>query len=322
WTSNGHGSSAWPALLQTLQGLYTPFRTASLDASLVDAWNEQRKEILSTALHSHLLPELEAEVKREMRKKAEEAVVSMAADALREVVNTGTYLPKCRNINCTLIPPYEDFQLRPSQKFPFELTPLSSSSLDVVAVLQAPSRSEPSFAVSVGRDGAVRDFVMLPPLQSGYDGDAAQTVYVESNPASDLTTPVAAFVVTQVEGITLAQATAKLAEFEFPEDLQMAPLSSLSGGWRMKLALAQAMLQDPDMLLLDEPTNHLDTNAVAWLKLYLKSLKHVTCLMVSHSTSFLDDVCTDIIHYEEQKLVPYVGNLSAFVAKHPPVPVH
>ena len=107
----------------------------------------------------------------------------------------------------------------------------------------------------------------------------------------------------------------------------MAPLSSLSGGWRMKLALAQAMLQDPDMLLLDEPTNHLDVNAVAWLKGYLKvgtsssssssssssrvgrgktrrtthfslptyqpqSLKQVTCLMVSHSTSFLDDVCT------------------------------
>ena len=57
--------------------------------------------------------------------------------------------------------------------------------------------------------------------------------------------------------ITLADAQAKLTEFGFPPALQTAPLSSLSGGWRMKLALAQAMLTDPDMLLLDEPTNHL-----------------------------------------------------------------
>ena len=57
--------------------------------------------------------------------------------------------------------------------------------------------------------------------------------------------------------ITLADAEGKLSEFGFPPELQRAPLSSLSGGWRMKLALAQAMLTDPDMLLLDEPTNHL-----------------------------------------------------------------
>ncbi|EWM30006.1 transcription elongation factor spt6 [Nannochloropsis gaditana] len=186
WTPNG--SSAWPSLLQTLEGLYMPYRTASLDTSLVDAWNEQRKDILSLTLSSHILPMLEAEVKREMARKAQEAVVAAAADALREVVNTGTYMPQYRNINCTLIPPFEDFQLRLSQRFPFELTPLSSSSLEVVAVFQASSRQEASFAVSVGRDGAVRDYVMLPPLRSGYDGDAdqrdkLQKIIVEAKPA-------------------------------------------------------------------------------------------------------------------------------------------
>lgn len=66
-----------------------PYRTASLDTSLVDAWNEQRKDILSLTLSSHILPMLEAEVKREMARKAQEAVVAAAANALREVVITG-----------------------------------------------------------------------------------------------------------------------------------------------------------------------------------------------------------------------------------------
>lgn len=72
-----------------------PYRTASLDTSLVDAWNEQRKDILSLTLSSHILPMLEAEVKREMARKAQEAVVAAAADALREVVNTGVCV--CHN---------------------------------------------------------------------------------------------------------------------------------------------------------------------------------------------------------------------------------
>jgi elongation factor 3 len=96
-----------------------------------------------------------------------------------------------------------------------------------------------------------------------------------------------------------------------------AGVSTLSGGWRMKLALSRAMLLNPDMLLLDEPTNHLDQFAVKWLTEYLQNLKTCTCLIVSHDTKFLDAVCTNIIHYENLKLKSYRGNLSDFVKQKP-----
>ena len=97
-----------------------------------------------------------------------------------------------------------------------------------------------------------------------------------------------------------------------------APVGTLSGGWRMKLALSRAMLLNPDMLLLDEPTNHLDQFAVKWLTDYLIALKSCTCLLVSHDTKFLDAVCTNIMHYEKNlKLKTYPGNLSEFVKQKP-----
>jgi len=96
-----------------------------------------------------------------------------------------------------------------------------------------------------------------------------------------------------------------------------AGVSTLSGGWRMKLALSRAMLLNPDMLLLDEPTNHLDQFAVKWLTEYVQNLKTCTCLIVSHDTNFLDAVCTNIIHYENLKLKSYRGNLSDFVKQKP-----
>lgn len=96
-----------------------------------------------------------------------------------------------------------------------------------------------------------------------------------------------------------------------------AGVGSLSGGWRMKLALSRAMLLNPDMLLLDEPTNHLDQFAVKWLTDYIINLKTCTCLLVSHDTKFLDNVCTNIIHYENLKLKSYRGNLSEFVKQKP-----
>mmetsp|Transcript_25501 Transcript_25501/g.30948 ORF Transcript_25501/g.30948 Transcript_25501/m.30948 type:complete len:1037 (-) Transcript_25501:243-3353(-) len=94
-------------------------------------------------------------------------------------------------------------------------------------------------------------------------------------------------------------------------------VSTLSGGWRMKLALSRAMLQRADILLLDEPTNHLDVINVAWVKNYLLSLKTVTSIIVSHDSGLLDDVCTHILQIEDLKLKCFKGNLSAFVAKVP-----
>eukprot|EP00983_Pelagomonas_calceolata_P132090 1161835-Pelagomonas_calceolata.AAC.8 len=84
-------------------------------------------------------------------------------------------------------------------------------------------------------------------------------------------------------------------------------------GWKMKLALARAMLLHADILLLDEPTNHLDTTNVAWLVNYLRTQPGITAMIVSHDSAFLDHVCTDIFHYESRKLKRYRGNLSEFV---------
>lgn len=94
-------------------------------------------------------------------------------------------------------------------------------------------------------------------------------------------------------------------------------VSTLSGGWRMKLALARAMLQRADILLMDEPTNHLDVINVAWVKSYINSLTNVTCIMVSHNASFLNDCCTDILQIQRLKLKQYHGNLDAFIETNP-----
>ncbi|KAH9485192.1 mRNA export factor elf1 [Psilocybe cubensis] len=109
----------------------------------------------------------------------------------------------------------------------------------------------------------------------------------------------------------------QLTEVGFDDARQADIVGGLSGGWKMKLELARAMLYNADLLLLDEPTNHLDRNSVNWLEAYLKSKTNVTCLIVSHDSGFLDNVTTDIIHYESKKLVYYPGNLSSFVERHP-----
>ena len=86
----------------------------------------------------------------------------------------------------------------------------------------------------------------------------------------------------------------------------------------MKLALARAMLMNADIMLLDEPTNHLDVTNVRWIVDYLVGLKDVTSVVVSHDSGFLDNVCSSIIHYEDNfKLKKYLGNLSKFVEQRP-----
>jgi ATPase subunit of ABC transporter with duplicated ATPase domains len=95
------------------------------------------------------------------------------------------------------------------------------------------------------------------------------------------------------------------------------PVDALSGGWRMKLALAVAMLQKADILLLDEPTNHLDVINVKWVLDYLKNLKNVTSIIVSHDSKLLDEVCSHIIQIDRLKLNMFKGNLTAFAEKVP-----
>ncbi|KAG9100764.1 hypothetical protein FRC06_003762 [Ceratobasidium sp. 370] len=109
----------------------------------------------------------------------------------------------------------------------------------------------------------------------------------------------------------------QLREVGFDDERQAHTVGSLSGGWKMKLELARAMLYKADLLMLDEPTNHLDRTSVKWLEDYLIAHDKVTVLIVSHDSGFLDNVTTDIIHYESKKLVYYPGNLSKFVEKVP-----
>mmetsp|Transcript_44678 Transcript_44678/g.82757 ORF Transcript_44678/g.82757 Transcript_44678/m.82757 type:complete len:636 (-) Transcript_44678:248-2155(-) len=108
-----------------------------------------------------------------------------------------------------------------------------------------------------------------------------------------------------------------LKRMGFTDERIYQTVESLSGGWKMKLALSRAMLYNAQIMMLDEPTNHMDTAKVQELMDYLNGLKEVTCLLVSHDTKFLDQVCTDILHYETRKLVTYPGNLSAFVEQRP-----
>jgi elongation factor 3 len=109
---------------------------------------------------------------------------------------------------------------------------------------------------------------------------------------------------------------AKLLEFGFSNEMYAGPITSLSGGWKMKLALARAVFESPDILLLDEPTNHLDVKNVKWLEEYLIN-SPCTSIIISHDSTFLDHVVQHVIHYERFKLKRYRGNLSEFVKRVP-----
>lgn len=117
----------------------------------------------------------------------------------------------------------------------------------------------------------------------------------------------------RVIGAAAAEAKARriLAGLSFTPEMQNRATKRFSGGWRMRVSLARALFMEPTLLMLDEPTNHLDLNAVIWLNNYLQSWKK-TLLIVSHDQSFLDDVCTDIIHLDNQKLYYYRGNYLTF----------
>lgn len=89
------------------------------------------------------------------------------------------------------------------------------------------------------------------------------------------------------------------------------PVASFSGGWRMRLNLAQALMCPSDLLLLDEPTNHLDLDAIIWLEDWLKRYAG-TLIIISHDRDFLDGVVNVIVHIDERKLKRYSGNYSSF----------
>ncbi|AGO09963.1 AaceriAAL028Wp [[Ashbya] aceris (nom. inval.)] len=171
-----------------------------------------------------------------------------------------------------------------------------------------------------GPNGAGKSTLMRAIANGQVDGfptqEECRTVYVEHDiDGTQADTSVLDFVFQGDVG-TREAITEKLREFGFSDEMIAMPIMSLSGGWKMKLALARAVLKNADILLLDEPTNHLDTVNVAWLVNYLNTCG-ITSIIVSHDSGFLDNVCQYIIHYEGLKLRKYKGNLSEFVKKCP-----
>jgi ATP-binding cassette subfamily F protein 3 len=108
-----------------------------------------------------------------------------------------------------------------------------------------------------------------------------------------------------------ARAARLLSGLGFSEAENQRPVDSFSGGWRMRLNLAQALMCRSDVLLLDEPTNHLDLPAILWLEGWLKRYAGIL-LLVSHDRDFLDALCTRVAHIENGRIRLYTGNYSDF----------
>ena len=108
-----------------------------------------------------------------------------------------------------------------------------------------------------------------------------------------------------------ARAQALLLGLGFKVDQLDAPVNSFSGGWRMRLQLARALMCPADLLLLDEPTNHLDLDALVWLEAWLQRFDG-TLLIISHDREFLDAVTTVTLHLDDARITRYGGNYTAF----------
>jgi ATP-binding cassette subfamily F protein 3 len=108
-----------------------------------------------------------------------------------------------------------------------------------------------------------------------------------------------------------SRAASLLSGLGFSDEQMQQPVATFSGGWRMRLNLAQALMCRSDLLLLDEPTNHLDLDAVMWLEDWLAQYTG-TLLLITHDRDFLDAVVTTIVHLDNLKLNEYGGNYSTF----------
>ncbi|MEO9494004.1 MAG: ABC transporter ATP-binding protein [Vibrio splendidus] len=115
-----------------------------------------------------------------------------------------------------------------------------------------------------------------------------------------------------IGGYTINSRAAELLDgLGFRQEQMTWNLTQFSGGWRMRLNLAQALLCRSDLLLLDEPTNHLDLDAVMWLERWLQNYPG-TLVLISHDRDFLDPIVNRIVHVENQQLNEYTGNYSSF----------
>src|SRR5208283_1492833 len=116
------------------------------------------------------------------------------------------------------------------------------------------------------------------------------------------------------DGYTLeARASAILEGLGIPVASHRQPLATLSGGFKLRVLLAQVLLGGPDVLLLDEPTNHLDILSIRWLEQFLGAYQGCA-LVISHDERFLDNVATHILDVDYETITAYPGNYTAFAA--------
>ncbi|KAH0584513.1 Elongation factor 3 [Termitomyces sp. J132] len=174
-----------------------------------------------------------------------------------------------------------------------------------------------------GKNGTGKSTLMRAITNGQVEGfpspDEVRTFYVEHDiDGSEADTSVLEFIISDIRiQANKEEIVETLASVGFSDERQKHAIGSLSGGWKMKLALARAMLFKADILLLDEPTNHLDVINVAWLENYLVGLKTCTSIIVSHDSGFLNNTITDVLHLNRFKLRRYRGNLEKFVAQVP-----
>jgi elongation factor 3 len=119
------------------------------------------------------------------------------------------------------------------------------------------------------------------------------------------------------KGISREEIARNLAELYVTDHMMNSPLSTLSGGNVQRVNLILAKLAGDPLILMDEPTNHIDALSIVWLKNYIKTTMNTTFLIISHDIKFMDEVCTNMIHYESLKLKVYRGNVSEFVKQNP-----
>jgi ATP-binding cassette subfamily F protein 3 len=118
-----------------------------------------------------------------------------------------------------------------------------------------------------------------------------------------------------IDGFTAESRASRLLHgLGFAADEYTKPVREFSGGWRMRLNLARALMCRSDILLLDEPTNHLDLPAILWLERWLKQYEGIL-LVVSHDRDFLDQICTRVAHIENEAISLFTGNYSQFEAQ-------
>ncbi|MGF6967818.1 ATP-binding cassette subfamily F protein 3 [Paraburkholderia sp. WC7.3g] len=163
---------------------------------------------------------------------------------------------------------------------------------------ETPAVAKTALAYTLDGDAALRDIeARIAAASAAHDGAAEAEAHAAFADADGYTAP--------------ARAEALLLGLGFTLDQTREPVSSFSGGWRMRLNLAQALMCRSDLLLLDEPTNHLDLDAIVWLEDWLNRYAG-TLIVISHDREFLDSVCNVTLHLEQQQIRRYGGNYSQF----------